>query len=118
MPRLSEDRAWDLLVAAAAEDPRHRDPSVTDGRTPRYLHNGQPTCLVALVLVRAGVPAAVLRRANRTPIAALHTVAMTRRARELLAEAQANQDAGCTWGLAVERTARRHGRALNDLPWT
>lgn len=99
------------LTEIAARHPDRRDPRVRDDLPPRYVHRGEPACLVALVLIRLGFSQGVLKALDQEhPTGALCEagvrLAESRHpalrkidpvARQLLQYVQDQQDRGQRW---------------------
>ncbi len=98
-----------------AENGLQQDPRAIDGRPLRYIDQGKPGCLVAVILHRLGMPIAVLRSLDRErPLGAVTTsgvkIAESRhpwlrrldpKARALLEYLQDVQDRGFSWRRAI-----------------
>lgn len=116
MSRRSRDDVLAVLEQIVADDPGRLDQRIVGGAAPRYIHHGEPICLVAVALRRLGVSVASLRLLDReahgrpTGLAtSCHPAVgrLTREARELLDQCQKLQDSGHTWSSAVRLADRR-----------
>jgi len=113
--RLSYDRALELLrevVAEFGEDykyPHYPAERLPDGRKLRcfYVRDDQPSCIVAHVLHRAGIPVQDLVKVEGLGPADTEGTTLFGQwadllARQLLREVQVQQDEGETWGNALQ----------------
>jgi hypothetical protein len=119
--------ALDHIVAEA---PDRTDRRIEDHLNPRYLDHGQPTCLVALLLIALGYRTALLRDLDRehsvghvaatgVRIAESRHPALKRldpKARTLLQFLQTRQDRGMCWDYIAEQAFKP--RHLWTLPST
>lgn len=124
------------LDTVAARHPYRKDRRAKDGLPPRYIDQGQPNCLVAMVLVELGFPPTLLRELDRElPVGTLHREAvdiaesrhpalrrMDPLARQLLQWCQRRQDSGCIWQYIAEEAFKINGwtttkHNLRRKPW-
>lgn len=117
MPRrLDVATVYEVLTRLVAQDPDRRDEYLATGHSARYVVNGAPNCLVAVVLAELGCSISVLRALDRETQAPGQRktigvqliksrnpwlLRIRPEARALLASVQGWQDAGCTWAKAV-----------------
>ncbi len=125
-----------VLEDLAQAEPDRVDPRAEAGLLPRYLHRGQPNCLVARVLVRLGYPTTLLRALDRefptgelvhggVEISSSRHPALRRlddNAKALLQYVQRKQDRGWAWRKIIKEAitptrwyARRFEKV--DKPW-
>lgn len=118
--RITVAHVREVLEKIAAESPDMRDRRA-GVLVPRYIDQGEPGCLVAIVLTRLGFPLSMLRaldREHRTGdifhagvrIEESRNPSLRRidkPARQLLAYVQRNQDRGVRWGAIVRDSFRR-----------
>lgn len=101
------------LKQTVSADPRRIDRRPSADLPPRYLDQGQPACLVAVVLAELGVSTGVLRALDREPGSrgagirlwgSFHPVQkrFTRDAWALLALVQAGNDRGYSWQWVID----------------
>lgn len=111
------------LEEIVAANPEHADPRVEDDLPPRYVAQGKPTCLVAMVLMKLGFSIGVLKALDAEPrigdvinpggarIAESRHPALRRIdpiALRLLCHIQDQQDRGCRWKQIVTSAFQRH----------
>lgn len=117
MIELTYDKTVELLNETVQEFGEDYVYSRNDEGRCVYVQDGQPSCLVGHVLVKAGVPLERLEAADSNfggtgadvlirQINREGAVKVDGKARTALAEAQYTQDHGNTWGLAVRRATR------------
>lgn len=106
----------DALDAVAGRHPYRKDRRHSDSLPPRYIDQGQPACLVALILIELGFSANLLRDLDRErPVGTLHTAGVQisesqhpalRRidplAMQLLRYLQGMQDSGYLWSFLAQ----------------
>ena len=119
--RITVTAVREVLEEIARDYPWRQDRRVTDERPVRYVDFGQPSCLVAHVLIRLGYSVGVLRaldaehrtgelfRAGGVKVAESRHPALRRidpTARRLLQYVQDQQDRGEAWGRIVAAAFR------------
>ena len=117
---MTVDEALKLLEAVVAdfgEDHVYQRHSLAEGgATCRHIHNGEPDCLVGHVLIRSGrFTAEELSDIQTVRLAAFtYPGRLVDEATHVLVAAQSTQDAGCTWGVALERARRVAQRLASE----
>jgi hypothetical protein len=127
--RYTAERFVTLLQAMPAEVRARVDERVRRDLDPRYVEHGEPCCLVAYLLLEAGVEQRTLRDLDREMTAGAGTVELRHSrhpfwsrfepsARQLLEFLQIIQDYGRTWGeVADEALTPEPARGLFGVRW-
>lgn len=132
--RITVDMVRSALEGVVADDPQRVDWRADLDQPARYLDNGQPSCLLARVLVKLGFSAGVLQELDReyptgeiihagVPISASRHPALVKIdpiAMRLLQFVQDQQDVGRDWTAVVRAAFRRsplRGIWERKRPW-
>lgn len=128
-PKFDVSQVREVLDTICATMGDHTDKNPSGGLNPRYLDQGQPACLVGMILAHLGFSPGVLRELDKEHAAlpySSHPILkrFSPDARALLEFLQSRNDGQWTWGRARREAfrVRNYWRTLNPRfalpgPW-